>query len=171
MTSFANQVSLLTQKLKEHCKVEYQIKTFSGQTHGFVHRKREDCSPEDKPYIDEARRNLLEWLNKYVQPQPRANFLQIALFRKCALTCLDRFTFTLQKINQGILKFIVSFETQIKKEKLMYEILSFLTCAPNKIFNNRSVPKEFGQQSNILTISKKPRGPQGTRDQVWPSWP
>uniref|UniRef100_A0A8B9XI34 Carboxymethylenebutenolidase homolog n=1 Tax=Bos mutus grunniens TaxID=30521 RepID=A0A8B9XI34_BOSMU len=34
------QVSLLTQKLKEHCKVEYQIKTFSGQTHGFVHRKR-----------------------------------------------------------------------------------------------------------------------------------
>lgn len=60
------QVSLLTQKLKEHCKVEYQIKTFSGQTHGFVHRKREDCSPEDKPYIEEARRNLLEWLNKYV---------------------------------------------------------------------------------------------------------
>lgn len=66
MTSFANQVSLLTQKLKERCKVEYQIKTFSGQTHGFVHRKREDCSPEDKPYIDEARRNLLEWLSKYV---------------------------------------------------------------------------------------------------------
>uniref|UniRef100_A0A8D1QRX3 Carboxymethylenebutenolidase homolog n=1 Tax=Sus scrofa TaxID=9823 RepID=A0A8D1QRX3_PIG len=60
------QVSLLTQKLKEHCKVQYQIKTFSGQTHGFVHRKREDCSPEDKPYIDEARRNLLEWLHKYL---------------------------------------------------------------------------------------------------------
>ncbi|XP_032271233.1 carboxymethylenebutenolidase homolog [Phoca vitulina] len=60
------QVSLLTQKLKKHCKVEYQIKTFSGQTHGFVHRKREDCSAEDKPYIDEARRNLLEWLHKYV---------------------------------------------------------------------------------------------------------
>ncbi|XP_053448986.1 carboxymethylenebutenolidase homolog isoform X2 [Nycticebus coucang] len=60
------QVSLLTQKLKEHCKVDYQIKTFSGQTHGFVHRKREDCSPADKPYIDEARRNLLEWLNKYI---------------------------------------------------------------------------------------------------------
>uniref|UniRef100_A0A8I3WZG3 Carboxymethylenebutenolidase homolog n=2 Tax=Callitrichinae TaxID=9480 RepID=A0A8I3WZG3_CALJA len=59
-------VSLLTQKLKEHCKVEYQIKTFSGQTHGFVHRKREDCSPADKPYIDEARRNLIEWLNKYM---------------------------------------------------------------------------------------------------------
>ncbi|KAF3828776.1 hypothetical protein GH733_004682, partial [Mirounga leonina] len=60
-----HQVSLLTQKLKKHCKVEYQIKTFSGQTHGFVHRKREDCSAEDKPYIDEARRNLLEWLHKY----------------------------------------------------------------------------------------------------------
>ncbi|KAK2491630.1 hypothetical protein MC885_017147 [Smutsia gigantea] len=60
------QVALLTQKLKERCQVEYQIKTFSGQTHGFVHRKREDCSPEDKPYIDEARRNLIEWLNKYI---------------------------------------------------------------------------------------------------------
>ncbi|XP_004474477.1 carboxymethylenebutenolidase homolog isoform X1 [Dasypus novemcinctus] len=60
------QVSLLTQKLKEHCKVEYQVKTFSGQTHGFVHRKREDCSPADKPYVEEARRNLIEWLNKYV---------------------------------------------------------------------------------------------------------
>nr|XP_020032447.1 carboxymethylenebutenolidase homolog isoform X4 [Castor canadensis] len=60
------QVSVLTQKLKEHCKVEYQIKTFSGQTHGFVHRKKEDCSPADKPYIDEARRNLIEWLNKYI---------------------------------------------------------------------------------------------------------
>lgn len=59
-------VAQLTQKLKEHCKVEYQIKTFSGQTHGFVHRKREDCAPEDKPYIEEARRNLIEWLNKYV---------------------------------------------------------------------------------------------------------
>uniref|UniRef100_A0A5F4W3H4 Carboxymethylenebutenolidase homolog n=1 Tax=Callithrix jacchus TaxID=9483 RepID=A0A5F4W3H4_CALJA len=59
-------VSLLTQKLKEHCKVEYQIKTFSGQTHGFVHRKREDCSPADMPYIDEARRNLIEWPNKYM---------------------------------------------------------------------------------------------------------
>lgn len=137
MTSFSNQVSLLTQKLKEHCKVEYQIKTFSGQTHGFVHRKREDCSPEDKPYIDEARRNLLEWLNKYVQPRARANFLQVALIRKCALTCLDHFTFTLQKINQGVLKFIVSFETQIQKEKLMYEILLSLTYAQNKIFNNQ----------------------------------
>lgn len=60
------QVSVLTQKLKEHCKVNYQVKTFSGQTHGFVHRKREDCSPADKPYIEEARRNLIEWLNKYI---------------------------------------------------------------------------------------------------------
>lgn len=162
MTSFANQVSLLTQKLKEHCKVEYQIKTFSGQTHGFVHRKREDCSPEDKPYIDEARRNLLEWLNKYVQPRPRANFLQIALIRKCALTCLDHFTFTLQKINQGILKFIVSFETQIQKEKLMYEILSFLTCAQNKIFNNRSIPEEFGRQNNPNYQQKTQRSPRDT---------
>lgn len=60
------QVSVLTQKLKEHCIVNYQVKTFSGQTHGFVHRKREDCSPADKPYIEEARRNLIEWLNKFI---------------------------------------------------------------------------------------------------------
>ncbi|XP_076972966.1 carboxymethylenebutenolidase homolog [Tamandua tetradactyla] len=60
------QVALLTQRLKKHCKVEYQVKTFSGQTHGFVHRKREDCSPEDKPYVEEARRNLIEWLYKYI---------------------------------------------------------------------------------------------------------
>ncbi|XP_006900228.1 PREDICTED: carboxymethylenebutenolidase homolog [Elephantulus edwardii] len=60
------QVSLLTQKLKAHCRVDHQIKTFSGQTHGFVHRKREDVAPADKPYIEEARRNLLEWLSKYV---------------------------------------------------------------------------------------------------------
>lgn len=60
------QVSLLTQKLKEQCKVEHQVKTFTGQTHGFVHRKKEDCQAADKPYIDEARRNLVEWLNKYV---------------------------------------------------------------------------------------------------------
>ncbi|XP_007953990.1 carboxymethylenebutenolidase homolog [Orycteropus afer afer] len=60
------QVSSLTQKLKDHCKVDYQIKTFSGQTHGFVHRKREDFTPADKPYIEEARRNLIEWLNKYL---------------------------------------------------------------------------------------------------------
>lgn len=60
------QVSILIQKLKEHCIVNYQVKTFSGQTHGFVHRKREDCSPADKPYIEEARRNLIEWLNKYI---------------------------------------------------------------------------------------------------------
>ncbi|XP_006876949.1 PREDICTED: carboxymethylenebutenolidase homolog [Chrysochloris asiatica] len=60
------QVSSLTQKLKDHCKVAYQIKTFSGQTHGFVHRKRDDVTAEDKPYIEEARRNLLEWLSQYL---------------------------------------------------------------------------------------------------------
>lgn len=60
------QVSLLTQKLKQHCRVDHQVKTFTGQTHGFVHRKKEDCQPADKPYIDEARRNLVEWLHKFV---------------------------------------------------------------------------------------------------------
>ncbi|XP_016044141.1 carboxymethylenebutenolidase homolog isoform X2 [Erinaceus europaeus] len=61
-----SQVSALTQKLQEHCQVEYQVKTFAGQTHGFVHRKQEDCASEDRPYVDEARRNLLEWLSRHV---------------------------------------------------------------------------------------------------------
>lgn len=61
-----SQVSALTQKLQEHCQVEYQVKTFAGQTHGFVHRKQEDCTSEDRPYVDEARRNLLEWLSRHV---------------------------------------------------------------------------------------------------------
>uniref|UniRef100_A0A8C6RMC1 Carboxymethylenebutenolidase homolog n=1 Tax=Nannospalax galili TaxID=1026970 RepID=A0A8C6RMC1_NANGA len=37
-----------------------------SQSHGFVHRKREDCSPADKPFIEEVRRNLIEWLDKYI---------------------------------------------------------------------------------------------------------
>ncbi|XDA85007.1 hypothetical protein R6Z07F_014794 [Ovis aries] len=82
------QVSLLTQKLKEHCKVEYQIKTFSGQTHGFVHRKREDCSPEDKPYIDEARRNLLEWLNNTDGQRPN-----LCLRTSCSLQLRTELSF------------------------------------------------------------------------------
>lgn len=37
-------------------------------------------------------------------------------------------------------------ETQIQKEKLMYEILSFLTCAQDKIFNNRQYLKDLGDR-------------------------
>ncbi|TFK04201.1 Carboxymethylenebutenolidase-like protein [Platysternon megacephalum] len=60
------QVTLLEQKLKQHCKVYYRVKIYPGQTHGFVHRKREDMNPQDKPYIEEARKDMLNWLNKYL---------------------------------------------------------------------------------------------------------
>uniref|UniRef100_A0A8C0H6V5 Carboxymethylenebutenolidase homolog n=1 Tax=Chelonoidis abingdonii TaxID=106734 RepID=A0A8C0H6V5_CHEAB len=59
------QVTLLEQKLK-HCKVDYRVKIYPGQTHGFVHRKRENMNPQDKPYIEEARKDMLSWLNKYL---------------------------------------------------------------------------------------------------------
>lgn len=62
----APQVSVLEAKLKEKCTVDYQVKIFPGQTHGFVHRKREDINPADKPSIQEARTDLLSWLNKYM---------------------------------------------------------------------------------------------------------
>lgn len=62
----AHQVSALEANLKEKCKVDYQVKIFPGQTHGFVHRKREDINPADKPYIQEARKDLLNWLNTYM---------------------------------------------------------------------------------------------------------
>ncbi|TKS87832.1 Carboxymethylenebutenolidase -like protein [Collichthys lucidus] len=59
-------VSVLEAKLKEKCTVDYQVKIFLGQTHGFVHRKREDINPSDKPYIQEARTDMLNWLKKYM---------------------------------------------------------------------------------------------------------
>ena len=57
---------MLEAKLKEKCTVDHQVKIFPGQTHGFVHRKREDINPEDKPQILEARGDMLDWLNKYM---------------------------------------------------------------------------------------------------------
>ncbi|KAM3840311.1 carboxymethylenebutenolidase homolog [Vipera latastei] len=56
----------LTKKLKKECKVDFEVKIYPGQTHGFVHRKREDINPQDKPYIEEARRDMLAWLCKYI---------------------------------------------------------------------------------------------------------
>ncbi|XP_076617230.1 carboxymethylenebutenolidase homolog [Chaetodon auriga] len=61
-----DQVSALETQLKEKCTVDYQVKIFPGQTHGFVHRKREDINPTDKPGIQEARTDMLKWLNKYM---------------------------------------------------------------------------------------------------------
>lgn len=60
------QVSSLQDGLKRECKVDYQVKVFPGQSHGFVHRKREDINSEDKHYIQEARRDMLNWFNKYM---------------------------------------------------------------------------------------------------------
>lgn len=60
------QITLLEQKLKEQCKVDYEVKVYPGQTHGFVHRRKEDINPDDKPHIEDARRRMIEWLNKYM---------------------------------------------------------------------------------------------------------
>ncbi|KAM3593578.1 uncharacterized protein V6R79_016061 [Siganus canaliculatus] len=60
------QAQLLEAKLKEKCKKDFQVKIFPGQTHGFAHRKREDINPADKASIQEARMDMIKWLNKYV---------------------------------------------------------------------------------------------------------
>ncbi|XP_068160551.1 carboxymethylenebutenolidase homolog [Antennarius striatus] len=59
-------VSNLEASLKQKCTVDYQVKIFPGQTHGFVHRKREDINAYDKASIMEARADLLNWLKKYM---------------------------------------------------------------------------------------------------------
>ncbi|XP_046879827.1 carboxymethylenebutenolidase homolog [Hypomesus transpacificus] len=61
-----DQVSALEKSLQEKCPVDYQVKMFQGQTHGFVHRKREDINPTDKPSIQEARTDMFNWLAKYM---------------------------------------------------------------------------------------------------------
>ncbi|NXE22858.1 CMBL Carboxymethylenebutenolidase, partial [Ardeotis kori] len=61
-----NCITLLEQKLKKNCEVDYEVKIYPGQTHGFVHRTREDISPQDKPYIEEGRKDMINWLNKYI---------------------------------------------------------------------------------------------------------
>ncbi|KAK7123847.1 hypothetical protein R3I93_022073 [Phoxinus phoxinus] len=61
-----DQVTTLETRLKEKCTADYQVKIFPNQTHGFVHRKREDINPDDKPYIEEARNDMINWLKKYM---------------------------------------------------------------------------------------------------------
>ncbi|KAG9347911.1 hypothetical protein JZ751_003928 [Albula glossodonta] len=61
-----DQVTVLEKKLQEKCFIDFQVKVFPGQTHGFVHRKREDINPSDKLLIQEARLDMLNWLKKYV---------------------------------------------------------------------------------------------------------
>ncbi|XP_044151661.1 carboxymethylenebutenolidase homolog isoform X1 [Bufo gargarizans] len=60
------QVRSLDEKLKEHSKVDYKVKVYPKQNHGFAHRKKEEINPDDKPYILEARKDMLDWLKKYV---------------------------------------------------------------------------------------------------------
>ncbi|KAJ8277711.1 hypothetical protein GJAV_G00078900 [Gymnothorax javanicus] len=61
-----DQVTTLEKRLQEKCSVTFQVKVFPGQTHAFAHRKREDINPNDKPFIEEARMDMLKWLKKYV---------------------------------------------------------------------------------------------------------
>ncbi|XP_060110042.1 carboxymethylenebutenolidase homolog [Heteronotia binoei] len=61
-----DQVSILEQKLKEECKVNFEVKIYPGQTHGFVHRKKDDMNAKDKPYIEEGRKDMIDWLNRYI---------------------------------------------------------------------------------------------------------
>ncbi|XP_016410111.1 carboxymethylenebutenolidase homolog [Sinocyclocheilus rhinocerous] len=60
-----DQVTTLETRLKEKCTADFQVKIFPNQTHGFVHRKREDINPDDKPYIEEDRADMISWLIKY----------------------------------------------------------------------------------------------------------
>ncbi|KAM3841818.1 carboxymethylenebutenolidase homolog [Vipera latastei] len=60
------QISLLEKKLTEYCTVNYKIKVYPGQVHGFAQCKPEDMKPEDVPYAEEARMDLIQWLNRYI---------------------------------------------------------------------------------------------------------
>ncbi|XP_075684636.1 carboxymethylenebutenolidase homolog isoform X1 [Rhinoderma darwinii] len=59
-------VHSLEEKLKMHATVEFKVKLFPNQTHGFAHRKNENINPEDKPQIEEARKDMIEWLQKFI---------------------------------------------------------------------------------------------------------
>ncbi|XP_020652802.3 carboxymethylenebutenolidase homolog [Pogona vitticeps] len=61
-----DQVTLLEQKLKEYCRVSYKVKVYPGQVHGFAQCKPEDMKPEDVPYMEEARMDIIDWMNRYV---------------------------------------------------------------------------------------------------------
>ncbi|NXS21501.1 CMBL Carboxymethylenebutenolidase, partial [Mystacornis crossleyi] len=61
-----DQIFLLEDKLKQYCKVPYKIKVYPGQVHGFAQLKPEDMKPEDKPYIEEARRDMIDWIKMFV---------------------------------------------------------------------------------------------------------
>lgn len=60
------QIILLEEKLKQYCKVAYKIKVYPGQVHGFAQLKPEDMKPDDKPYIEEARRDMIDWIKMFI---------------------------------------------------------------------------------------------------------
>ncbi|KAH1178457.1 hypothetical protein KIL84_012159 [Mauremys mutica] len=60
------EIILLEKKLKQYCQVEYRIKVYPGQVHGFAELKPDDMKPRDKPYIEEARKDMMNWLKTYV---------------------------------------------------------------------------------------------------------
>ncbi|XP_028813064.1 carboxymethylenebutenolidase homolog isoform X2 [Denticeps clupeoides] len=61
-----DQVTVLEKNLHDKSSADFQVKIFPGQTHGFVHRKRDDINPADKPLIEEARLDMLNWLRQYM---------------------------------------------------------------------------------------------------------
>ncbi|XP_053105421.1 carboxymethylenebutenolidase homolog [Hemicordylus capensis] len=65
-TISSDQVTLLEKKLEEYCKVNYKVKVYPGQVHGFAQCKPEDMKPADVPYMEEARMDMIDWLNKYI---------------------------------------------------------------------------------------------------------
>uniref|UniRef100_A0A8D0KZ53 Carboxymethylenebutenolidase homolog n=1 Tax=Strix occidentalis caurina TaxID=311401 RepID=A0A8D0KZ53_STROC len=58
-------ITLLEEKLKQYCKVAYKLKVYPGQVHGFAQLKPEDMKPDDKPYIEEARRDMIDWIKMF----------------------------------------------------------------------------------------------------------
>ncbi|GAB0183329.1 carboxymethylenebutenolidase [Grus japonensis] len=61
-----DQITLLEEKLKQYCKVAYKIKVYPGQVHGFAQLKPEDMKPDDKPYIEEARKDMIDWIKIFI---------------------------------------------------------------------------------------------------------
>uniref|UniRef100_A0A8C2YDF9 Carboxymethylenebutenolidase homolog n=1 Tax=Coturnix japonica TaxID=93934 RepID=A0A8C2YDF9_COTJA len=61
-----DQITLLDEKLKQYCKVPYKIKVYPGQVHGFAQLKPEDMKPVDKPYIEEARKDMIDWIKTFI---------------------------------------------------------------------------------------------------------
>lgn len=58
-------IFLWSSSVEGKSKMEYQVRLFPVQPHGFANRKREDINPADKPQIEEAKTDMPYWLNKY----------------------------------------------------------------------------------------------------------